>query len=287
MEPQKPWFKSAFDEADRVVAAQKTRREEGIRFNLRFAKETNKGEEAKVVFCDPDTMQAVPGFWEHEYDMTDGSWWNHTLCPKPAACLMCERGVPVYFAGAFTVIRLSVVRDNAGHEYVNQRQLLIAKADSLQRLRRMFEIRNGLVGTVWSVSRTSFKSAKCGDDWQFMEKFEGGRQGIATRLGLAPDLVAPFDYTACLKVKSREELMAEPIDWGKSVEKFMPGGGGGQRGQQPQYQQPQQGQPMYQPPSQYQPPQGQPPQRTEVPYAPGPQVQGPRGPVDGQGFPAR
>lgn len=254
----KPWFSTAFDEVDKVVAQQKLKREVGIRFNLRFFRDTNKGEEAKIVFLDPDNMKDVPGFWEHEYDTLDGSWWNHTLCPKPSPCLMCERRVAGYFGGAFSVIRLGTVRDSQGREYTNQRQLLVAKAESLQRLRRMYELREGLVGTVWSVSRTSPRAAKIGDDWQFMEKIAGGRQGIATKLGLTMDKVAPYNYVDVLKVKTREELMSEPIDWSKSTEKFNdrggPGGGGG--GGQGGY-----------PPPPPPPPQGS--RGTEVPYGQG------------------
>ena len=245
-QPGKPgWFSTGFDEVDKVAAAQKARRSVFDRFALKFDRQTSKGEEATVVFIDPDSEKDVPGFWEHEYDTLDGAWYNYTLCSQGVhPCVMCERGIPRYFAGGFSIIRISPTRDQQGKEYINQRQLLIAKTESMQRLRRMFQARQGLVGTVWSVFRTSNRAAKIGDDWQFLRKIEGGREGIARELKVGPEVVKPYNYAETLIMKSRESLLSEPVDWAKSADKNKRfdnegggrgghgGGGGGGRSQQ-------------------------------------------------------
>ncbi len=229
----KNWFSTGFEEVDKVEQAQQQRRSAFNRFNLRFNRETNKGEEATVCFLDPDTEKDVPGFWEHEYDTLDGAWYNYNLCPRGhSPCLMCERRLQPYFAGAMSILRLSPKKDNMGRELINVKELLIAKTESMQRLRRMFEQRKGLVGTVWSVFRTSSRAAKIGDDWQFQKKIEGGREGIARELRLSPEQVKPFVYSEVLIMKSKEDLLREPIDWNKSAEKGKNfgdsrGGGGG------------------------------------------------------------
>lgn len=222
-EAKPQWFSTGFDEVDRVQAAQKSRRSVFDRFALRFDQDKQRGEEATVAFLDYDDEKKLTGFWEHEYTTLDGAWYNHSLCskgnPNLPACLLCERRSIPYFAGAFSVIRMSAFHDKQGKEYINTKQLVIAKTESLQRIRRMLQTRQGLVGTVWSVARTSFRAAKIGDDWQFLKKIDGGLDGIAKELKLTPEQVKPYDYAADLTLKSREQLTSEPIDWAKTTEK--------------------------------------------------------------------
>lgn len=174
---------------------------------------------AIVAFCDGDRISEegepmrldTGGYKEHEYTALDGTYRHYASCVGlGGGCLLCERGLMSYNAWPFTIIQVSPGwKDREGVEHKNEKKLLISKTESMQRFLRYIQQKRGLCGTVWDAFRSSKKSYLIGDVWDFQQKVEGKREGLARHLGVPIEQVTPFNYREILKPKTRTELEAE------------------------------------------------------------------------------
>lgn len=187
-----------------------------------FAPQTRRfymkpGADATIVFLDGDNSEDEPigNYKEHQFESTTGRWPNFASCTGAAGgCVFCKAGVRAYDAFPFTIIQIKPVwTDRDGNEHKNQRKLLIAKKESMQRLLRQIEKREGLAGTVWNVYRSNQRAYTIGDDWEFVEKVgdeddtaKQRRRAVAKKLELDKDKCDRIDYREELKPKTADEL---------------------------------------------------------------------------------
>lgn len=229
------WFETGQASVDRALAKNKS-----FAIGQRFF--IKPGNEAQIAFLDGDNTAEEPigNFKEHQYETLDGKWPNYCTCIGGGrGCAFCVKGIKAYEAWPFTILQIKpVYKDKEGKEHTNQKKLLIAKKEVMQRMLRHIQTRKGLVGTIWTTFRTnSNKSYTVGDDWQFERKIEGGRAELAKHLGVDMERVAPFNYRELLKPKTEKELLDEGADfagtkkrqdsWGEGRGGAAGGGGGG------------------------------------------------------------
>lgn len=205
------WFETGQSAVDRALLKNKTFTV-GQRFFIK------PGAEAMIAFLDGDNTQEEPigNFKEHQYETLDGKWPNYCTCVGGGrGCEFCLKGIKAYEAWPFSIIQIKPVwKDKEGKEHGNQKKLLIAKKEVMQRMLRHIQTRKGLVGTIWTCFRTnSNKSYTVGDDWQFERKIEGGRAELAKHLGVDMERVTPFNYRELLKPKTTKELLDEGADF--------------------------------------------------------------------------
>jgi hypothetical protein len=182
------------------------------------------GADATIVFLDGDNSDDEPigNYKEHQFESTTGRWPNFASCTGAAGgCVFCKAGVRAYDAWPLTIIQIKPTwTDRDGNEHKNQRKLLIAKKESMQRLLRQIEKREGLAGTVWSIYRSNQRAYTIGDDWEFDKKIGGDeemtgkerRRAIAKKLEIDIDKCERIDYREELKPMTAEELEAAGAD---------------------------------------------------------------------------
>jgi hypothetical protein len=186
------------------------------------------GNESVIAFCDGDNSDKEPigNCKEHDFKIHGSNWPGFTTCvgmnpPEPfKPCPLCKAGLKPYEAWPFTIIQVSTnAKDKDGKDIPpNQKKLLMAKKESMQRILRHITQRKGLVGTIWNAFRSGSSAVNIGDDWQFAEKVDGGRDGLAKKLGVPLELVQPFVYRDILKPKTSDELASEGVDYSGSKE---------------------------------------------------------------------
>jgi hypothetical protein len=218
---------------------------------IEFAPQTRRfymkpGADATIVFLDGDNSEDEPigNYKEHQFESTTGNWPNFASCTGAAGgCVFCKAGVRAYDAFPFTIIQMKPTwTDRDGNEHKNQRKLFIAKKESMQRLLRQIEKREGLAGTVWNIYRSNQRAYTVGDDWEFVEKIgdeddtaKQRRRAVAKKLELDKDKCERIDYRKELKPKTAEELeeVGADVEGTKrrqdSYRSGAKGGGGGGR----------------------------------------------------------
>ncbi len=174
------------------------------------------GTEAVVAFCDGDNTEDEPigHYKEHQFSVRDSKVPGFASCTGPG-CPLCKAGLKPYDAWPFTIIQIKPTwKDKEGNEHGNQRKLMVAKKEIMQRLLRMIEQREGLAGTVWTVYRSGPRAYTIGDDWQFHanQPSDKSRKGLAAHLDIDPETVEPIDYREHLAPKSLDELEAAGAD---------------------------------------------------------------------------
>jgi hypothetical protein len=170
--------------------------------------------EALIAFVDGDNTDDEPigHYKEHTFSVRDSKVPGFASCTGPG-CDLCKEGLKPYDAWPFTIIQIEpTYKDRDGKEHTNQRKLMIAKKEIMQRILRFIEQRDGLVGSIWKVYRSGPRAYTIGDDWQFMEKV-GDRSALAKHLGVDDDRVTPVDYREELAPKTLEELQAAGADF--------------------------------------------------------------------------
>lgn len=181
------------------------------------------GEDATIIFLDGDNTEDEPigNYKEHQFESTSGRWPNFQSCTGAAGgCVFCKAGVRAYDAWPLTIIQVKPTwTDRDGNEHKNQRKLLIAKKESMQRFLRQIEKREGLAGSVWNIYRSNQRAYTIGDDWEFVEKLgEDGdtpkqrRRAVAKKLELDIDACEKIDYREELKPKTPEQLEESGAD---------------------------------------------------------------------------
>jgi hypothetical protein len=175
------------------------------------------GADATIIFLDGDNSEDEPigNYKEHQFESTSGRWPNFQSCTGAAGgCVFCKAGVRAYDAWPFSIIQIKPTwTDRDGNEHKNQRKLLIAKKESMQRLLRQIEKREGLAGSVWNIYRSNQRAYTIGDDWEFVEKIgdddmtpKERRRAIAKKFELDVEQCDKIDYRKELKPKSESEL---------------------------------------------------------------------------------
>lgn len=211
------WFDTGKGAVDRA-------NQKGTGFSISRRFYMKPGSEATILFVDGDNVDSEPigSYREHGFVTKDGKWPNFCTCPGPKDCtVFCKVGIRPYDAWPFTIIQLSPAwKDRDGKEHTNERKLLVAKKEAMQRILRHLSHRKGLVGTVWNIFRSGERAYTIGDDWQFDRKIGGEaillpparREVIAKELNLPLDAVQPLNYREILKPKDEDSLLAEGID---------------------------------------------------------------------------
>lgn len=211
-------------------------------FNDRFF--LKEGFEAVIAFVDGDNSPDEPigNFREHQYTTLDGQFSNFQSCIGAAGCELCQKQLNAYDAWPFTIVQLrtsSVTK--AGEQIKMARKLLISKKEAVQKILRYVGQKQGLVGTVWAVYRTSKTGYTIGDDWQFLCKI--GTDGMSptqrreemkkvftlslpdpktpTKVDkldfvIPPEMLQIINYREVLKPKTKDELQAAGVDWTKT-----------------------------------------------------------------------
>ena len=228
------WFNTGQSAVDRAYQKKSF-------FNDRFF--LKDGHEAVIAFVDGDNTPDEPigNFREHQYTTLDGQFSNFQSCVGASACELCQKQLNPYDAWPFTVVQLrtsSVTKD--GKEIGMARKLLISKKEAVQKILRYVGQKQGLVGTVWAVYRTSKTGYTIGDDWQFLHKI--GTDGMAPAVRreemkkqfslslpnpknprqidkldftIPAEMVQVINYREVLKPKTGPELQAAGVDWAK------------------------------------------------------------------------
>jgi len=257
------WFSTGQSAVDR--AYQKSKGFFSDRFFLK------DGAEATIMFVDGDNTQEEPigNFREHQFNTLDGQFSNFCSCVGPAQCLLCQKGLSAYDAWPFTIVQLRAsFTAKDGKPIPIGRKLLISKKEAVQKILRYVAQKQGLVGSIWTVYRTSKTAYTIGDDWQFLQKI--GTDGMTpaqrreemkkpfslqlpdpqdpkkvepVEFTIPPECLEVIKYRDILKPKTADELQAAGVDWSKTKawqedgkKKFndQRGGGGGQpRGSSP------------------------------------------------------
>lgn len=257
------WFNTGKSAMDR--AYQKPKSFFSDRFFLK------EGAEAIIAFVDGDNTpeEAIGNFREHQYTALDGSYTNYASCVGAGACALCEKGLAAYDAWPFTVVQLRAsFQTKEGNAIPIGRKLLLSKKEAVQKILRYVGQKQGLVGSVWAVYRTSKTAYTIGDDWQFLYKV--GTDGMAPAqrreemkklfslslpnpkdprqvekidFTIPPECLQVINYREVLKPKTKDELQAAGVDFAASKkwqedgkDKFnkqraggKPGEGGGSR----------------------------------------------------------
>lgn len=190
-----PWYKTGSDGlADDISNSQ--RRDIIKRFWV------PKGESKTILFLDDAAFR----FWEHGVKM-DGSWRNFFVCLKKnlgEECPLCLADYQPYFVGFYTVIDKTGFTDRSGNKHCNEKLLLQAKTQILEKLKRHSDKRGGLTGCIFDVTRGSgTKSSSVGDDFDFMERLDLTKEVPADLKGI--DL-APFNYADIFKPENASDL---------------------------------------------------------------------------------
>ena len=149
----------------------------------------------RIVFIDDNCCR----FREHNLKI-GGKWGNFFTCigtEGEQACPLCKSGDTPYLAGAFTVVDLSGYEKDGERKGKNRKYLFVAKYYTLEVLQKQFAKRNGLVGAVYEVTRTSANNApSVGNVWDYEEKMD--------ITGL-PDTEI-YKYQEVFKPRSMEEM---------------------------------------------------------------------------------
>jgi len=143
------------------------------RFFLKYV-EKQPAPEAEIIFITDQPF----AFWEHQPPVGGQQWGNFFPCnqgiwPGDPSCIMCRtRSIPDrYYIGLYTIIDCSEF-SYEGTIYKNKRRILAAKLDTIKLLQKKIETygtpeRPGIVGKRFLVSRTSAKSARVGNVFDY------------------------------------------------------------------------------------------------------------------------
>lgn len=155
---------------------------------------------AKIVFLDDNP----PIIEEHQLQI-NGDWRNWFTCLRIVgeACPICDvLGNKPYTVGFYTIIDTTEWTDKSGNVHKNELKLFAAKFKTLQILKRLSGKREGLVGCVFDVFRSSIDAANTGDVFEYE-----GRLTKEQILKLNKDAKV-FDYATIIKPKSAAEITA-------------------------------------------------------------------------------
>lgn len=148
-------------------------------------------------------MLDVITFWEHNLKL-NGHWRNWFACTQlQEPCPVCE-GDEAKLVAIFTIIDHSEWTDGKGVTHTNQKQLFVAKRETLSRLQKIASKRGGLKGVTFDVSRSGEMSPGCGDVFDFVEKRTMSE--LREEFELEADGVKPFDYDKVITYRDAKAL---------------------------------------------------------------------------------
>jgi hypothetical protein len=141
--------------------------------------------EREIIFLDENPFC----FWEHQPMVNGQKWGNFFPCnqgvwPGDPTCVMCQnRGIDRYYIGLYTIIDCTEFTIE-GKVFSNLRRILAAKLESIKLLRQKAITYKGLVGKRFLASRTSERSARIGNVFDYMgdEQLERDPQSGLMRL---------------------------------------------------------------------------------------------------------
>lgn len=182
----------------------------------RFFIPTDKLEDVfKITFLDgaldEDGNLENPVFYEHSLKI-NGKWDNIVSCCEEEPDPLQEAGQEPYLAQVFTIINHTPYTDRNGKTHKNRKQLFVATRQTMKRLQKMATKRKGLAGCMFEVSRTTDKTPKVGDVFEFVKKRKKSElKALLIKKGVkekeVDDLIKPADYKKELTYYTRKELI--------------------------------------------------------------------------------
>ncbi len=209
------WYSSGYEEAERIQEEQQQARESsqaGRRFFLKDAPgddPQNPRNQAQVIIASGVEVGNSEPFtiWEHSWPPyqpgVKARPQEYTCTRGMGRCVFCERQVPRYFIGFWTMIDCRQWKDRDGKIHVNEKKLLGAKTEMITAFKQRQQMRdNNLCGSKWTVFRTGSKKARIGDMWEWMDRVD--LSTLVDGDGQPLDL-SPINYREVLKPISVEE----------------------------------------------------------------------------------
>lgn len=163
--PQRQWHMTGEEATGAAEREYETNRRKPFRFWLKG------GDSGEIIFLD----EAGFAFWEHEIKIAGK--WTVVTCLRgvdPKGCPMCKH----FGNGHRYIVSLRSIIDNRPFEMKNgeardwSRKLLATKDRTNKIIERRRKTRGTLVGSKYIVTRTDGKTARCGDDFEFIEEVD-------------------------------------------------------------------------------------------------------------------
>jgi hypothetical protein len=164
----------------------------------------------RVIFLDgaldpENQLLDIPRFFEHTAHW-EGRYQDFLCISQAEPCPFCEAGDKAAFVGIMTVLCLTpyTVKNgpNAGKVISNYRQLYVPKRQTIKQLHTIAVKRGGLVGCEFEIDRSTDKSPKVGDMFEFVEKHT--KADLIAKYGAAN--VVPADYATELVYRDAAAL---------------------------------------------------------------------------------
>lgn len=159
--------------------------------------EKHCGEDYKITFLDgnidTDGLLDCPMWREHNIHLS-GKWTPVPCTSATEPCLICEGSDNPAMMAAFTIIDHTPYTikkgDKAGQVIPMTKKLFVCKRQTLATLQKHATKYKGLAGVTLEVSRSTAKTASCGDTFMFIGK--DTLQALKNAFG--EELVTPADF---------------------------------------------------------------------------------------------
>lgn len=179
------------------------------------------GAETQITFLDgnldADGVLDCPMFHEHQVFQA-GNWTNYTCVKEDEPCPICATGDQSKLVAVFTVIdHTEFTSKKTKKTYKDSIKLFACKQGTFKLLQKLATKRGGLTGITFDVSRSTDKSAGCGDMFDFVEK--NTLEDLKKTFGTPDKLIEPLVYEEVIQYRTAEELAEYGWSSGKSVGK--------------------------------------------------------------------
>jgi len=193
------WYQKGYGGMDKEKAAMEERKRGNVfRFNMK-ANENPK----KIIFLDDEPFT----FHEHSL-IINGSFGNFYTCTKGIdPCYLCDRKYYAYYVGAFTILDLTPYPTRDGGTKAFTKKLLMAKFESLNKLRIEKDLAGTLRNKIWQVARSSSTAAAIGDVFSKLPDpidTEAKYRGVKDANNVP--IITPYNYEKLFAPKSRNEF---------------------------------------------------------------------------------
>lgn len=185
--PERQWYMTG----EQALGAAEREYEQNRRKPFRFW--LSGGDSGNIIFVD----DAGFAFWEHE--MKVSGYWMQVTCLRGVdqrGCPLCQHfgRAHRYLVTLRTIIDLRPFDTKDGERREWSRKILATKDRTNKAVERRRKSRGTLVGSQYLVSRNDQKSARCGDDFEFVKEVDLSQYKYEDQQSKKMIQVEPFDY---------------------------------------------------------------------------------------------